>query len=218
MRKQILVTVFMVTIVGNAVVDAGLFAQDSPSASSTEPNPAKLNPSGKTKIEAQTHKFWDDENLGLFAGVYGARMLDYASTRHVRNEGRNEWLLSNWAVNNRPLFAGIELAGTAASIGVSYLFHRTHHHMLERWVSTAHIGVGAGGSIRNFALQPARVVIVQPVPTKPLSTRFPTTRTSGPPYFPGSKPVKRTRAVCLECPGRMPSILLEFTVSRFREV
>ena len=114
----------------------GLFAQDSPSTPSAEPTPAKFNPSGKSKIEAQTHRFWDGENVSLFAGVCGTRMLDYASTRHIRNVGRNEWLLSNWAVDNRPLFLGIELAGTAASIGVSYLFHRTHHHMLERWVST----------------------------------------------------------------------------------
>jgi hypothetical protein len=141
-----------------------LFAQDSVPTSSTELTPARFNPSGKTKTEAQTHKFWDKENIGLFAGVCGARMLDYASTRRVRDRGRNEWLLSNWAVDNRPLFVGIELAGTAASIGVSYLFHRTHHHTLERWVSIAHIGVGTGGSIHNYALQPARAVIVQPVP------------------------------------------------------
>jgi len=85
-------------------------------------------------------------------------MLDYASTRHFRGQGNDEWLLTNSVVDNRPLFVGIELAGTAASIGVSYLFHRTGHHRAERWISIVHIGVAAGGSIHNYALTP-------PVPT-----------------------------------------------------
>ena len=90
----------------------------------------------------------------LFAGVGGARMLDYASTRHLRDQGNDEWLLTNSIVDDRPLFVGIELAGTAASIGVSYLFHRTGHHTLERWVSFIHIGVGVGGSVHNYRLRP----------------------------------------------------------------
>ena len=79
-------------------------------------------------------------------------MLDYASTRHFRVRGVDEWLLSNSIVDNKPLFLGIEAAGTAASMGVSYLLHRTGHHKLERWVSIIHIGIGVGGSIRNYTL------------------------------------------------------------------
>ncbi|MFB3921756.1 MAG: hypothetical protein ACE145_08540 [Terriglobia bacterium] len=100
------------------------------------------------------HRFWDSTNAALFAGVAGARALDYASTRDMRSRGVNEALLSNSIVDNRPLFVGIEAAGTALSIGVSYLFHRTGHHKLERWVSIVHIGVGVGGSIRNYKLEP----------------------------------------------------------------
>ena len=111
---------------------------------------------GKAKTSKAPHKFWDKENAGLFLGVGGARMLDYASTRHFRDQGNYEWLLTNSIVDNRPLFVGIELAGTAASIGVSYLFHRTGHHTLERWVSIAHIGVGVGGSIHNYELTPPK--------------------------------------------------------------
>jgi len=85
-------------------------------------------------------------------------MMDYASTRHLRDQGNNEWLLSNSIVDNRPLFVGIELAGTAASVGVSYLFHRTGHHTLERWTSVVHFGVATGGAVRNYLLktQPPR--------------------------------------------------------------
>ncbi len=99
-----------------------------------------------------SHRFWDRENALLFAGVGAVRILDHASTRHFRGQGNDEWLLSNSIVDNKPLFLGIEVAGTAASIGVSYLFHRTGHHKLERWVSIIHIGIGVGGSIRNYSL------------------------------------------------------------------
>ena len=139
----------------------GLLAQENPGTPTAAPAPVKA--SAKSPTPAQPHKFWDKENIGLFAGVGGTRMLDYASTRHLRDQGNNEWLLSNAIVDNRPLFVGIELAGTAASIGVSYLCHRTGHHTLERWVSIAHIGVGVGGSIHNYALKPPQTFIAVPV-------------------------------------------------------
>ena len=121
----------------------------------TTSSTAAPKPPAKTALQTPPHKFWDKENICLFAGVGGARMLDYASTRHLRDQGDNEVLLTNAIVDNRPLFVGIELAGTAASIGVSYLFHRTGHHTLERWTSIAHIGVGVGGSVHNYLLKPA---------------------------------------------------------------
>lgn len=139
---------------------SGLWAQENPGTPATAPATAKLP--AKSPTPAQPHKFWDTENIGLFAGVGAVRMLDYASTRHFRDQGNYEWLLTNSIVDNRPLFVGIELAGTAASIGVSYLFHRTGHHSLERWVSIVHIGVGVGGSIHNYALKPPPVSVAQP--------------------------------------------------------
>jgi hypothetical protein len=136
-----------------------ILAQENPGTPTTPPATAKAPASSKA---APPHKFWDKENDLLFAGVGAARMMDYASTRHFRDQGDNEVLLTNAIVDNRPLFVGIELAGTAASVGVSYLFHRTGHHTLERWVSIAHICVGVGGSIRNYSLKPAPIS-VQPV-------------------------------------------------------
>jgi hypothetical protein len=145
--KKLLLAVLALTVTG------GLSAQDVPVA--TAPSPAAPNPPAKTTLQAQPHKFWGKENICLFAGVGGARMLDYASTRHLRDQGNDEWLLSNSIADNRPLFVGIELGGTALSIGVSYLFHRTGHHTLERWTSIAHISVGVVGSIHNYRLKPA---------------------------------------------------------------
>jgi hypothetical protein len=99
------------------------------------------------------HRFWDRENDWLFAGVGAGRALDYASTLNLRGRGINESLLTNSIVDNHAQFVGIEVAATAASVGVSYLFHRTGHHRLERWTSAIHAGVAVGGAIRNYALK-----------------------------------------------------------------
>ena len=99
------------------------------------------------------HRFWDRENDVLFAAVGAGRALDYASTLNLRRRGLNEAFLTNAIVDNHPLFAGIEAAATGASIGVSYVFHRTRHHRLERWTSLIHFGVATGGAIRNYALK-----------------------------------------------------------------
>jgi hypothetical protein len=104
-------------------------------------------------IAKEEHRFWDRENDWLFAGVAAGRASDYASTLNLRRRGIDEAFLTNSIVDNHPLFAGIEAAATVTSVGVSYLFHRTGHHRLERWTSAIHIGVAVGGSIRNYALK-----------------------------------------------------------------
>lgn len=101
------------------------------------------------------HRFWDRENDWLFAAVGAGRALDYASTLNLRRRGINEVFLTNSIVDNHPLFAGIEVSATAASVGVSYLFHRTGHHRLERWTSAIHAGIAIGGAARNYALKTA---------------------------------------------------------------
>ncbi len=121
---------------------------DAPSATRAavqqkQPEPAKAVP---------VHRFWDKTNILLFAGVTGARFLDYASTLGMRNRGVDEWLLTNDIVDNHAAFALIEVGGAAASVGLSYAFHKTGHHKLERAVSIIHIGVATGGAIRNFTL------------------------------------------------------------------
>jgi hypothetical protein len=99
------------------------------------------------------HRFWDRKNLWLFSGVAAARGLDYASTYNMLDRGRQEILLPDEVVNNRAGFAALEAAGTATSIGLSYLLHRTGHHQLERWLSISHIGVAGFGAARNYALE-----------------------------------------------------------------
>jgi hypothetical protein len=101
----------------------------------------------------EDHRFWDQTNDWLFAGVGASRTLDYFSTLNMRRRGRQEILLSNDAVDTHAAFAAIEAAGTGVSIGAAYLFHRYGHHKLERWVSIVHIGLATTGSVRNYCLK-----------------------------------------------------------------
>lgn len=71
----------------------------------------------------------------------------------MRRRGRQEILLSNDAVDNRPAFGAIEAAGTGVSVGTSYLFHHYGRHKLERWTSFVHSGLTATGAVRNYCLQ-----------------------------------------------------------------
>jgi hypothetical protein len=102
---------------------------------------------------APVHAFWDRENLWLFAGVAFTRGMDYASTRNMQARGRKEILLAPEVVNNSAAFASLEAAGTMTSVGISFIFHRTGHHKLERWMSIGHIGVTSFGVVRNYCLK-----------------------------------------------------------------
>ena len=138
------------------------------SAQQTEPSAPPADPAANVTVPAgpdakgaasraeqkpPVHRFWDKQNCWLFAGVLGARYLDFASTLNARRRGLNEGLLNNETVDNHGEFAAIEFAGAATSVGVSYLFHRGGHHKLERWTSYVHIGVTVFGAARNYALK-----------------------------------------------------------------
>ena len=106
-------------------------------------------------MQTGEHRFWDKQNDWWFAGVGAARTFDYISTLNLRRRGDQEVLLTNDIVDNHAAFAAIEAAGTGASIGASYLFHRYGHHKLERWTSYVHFGLTTSGAVRNYCLKTA---------------------------------------------------------------
>jgi hypothetical protein len=128
-----------------------LSAPSFPNSSKSQTNPDILNTSPKLPIPE--HRFWDRKNDLLFAAVGASRALDYSSTLNFRRRGRQEAFLNNDIVDNHPAFAAIEAAGTAVSIAASYLFHRYHHHRLERWMSIVHASLATSGAIRNYCLK-----------------------------------------------------------------
>ena len=157
--------VFIIFVAGACGATAQNFAPlpDAPEPAVLSDTPAVVAPSGfTTAVEVQapaspqaeeTHTFWDKKNILLFSGVGVMRGLDYASTRNFQARGRKEILLPQDVVNNSAGFAALEAAATMTSVGVSYIFHKTGHHKLERWVSITHISVTAFGDARNYALE-----------------------------------------------------------------
>src|SRR5579862_7906156 len=136
--------------------DSSLPSAPKPADGSTpddQTKPAAAPAKSAPAVPPVQHRFWDRENDWLFGAVGAGRALDYASTLNLRHRGIDEAFLTNSVVDNHPLFAGIEVAATAASVGVSYIFHRTHHHRLERWISAIHAGIAVGGAIRNYNLK-----------------------------------------------------------------
>jgi hypothetical protein len=128
-------------------------AQQPPSPADKDSSQSPNNAQAAPAPPRTSHRFWDRTNDLWFAAMGASRGLDYASTLNLRRRGINEDFLTNSIVDNHPLFAGIEAAGTGASIGFSYLFHRTGHHRLERWTSIVHFGVATAGAARNYSLK-----------------------------------------------------------------
>ena len=143
-----------------------LFVGSSSLLAQVANNPSRVAGAGNAKpvtppstaVQAQKprllpHAFWDRQNILLFSGIAVFRGMDYVSTRNFQARGREEILLPDDVVDNSAGFAALEAAGTLTSVGISYIFHRTGHHKLERWVSYGHIGVTAFGVGRNYALK-----------------------------------------------------------------
>ncbi len=123
------------------------------------PAPSPQTAASQARPIPNPHAFWDRTNILLFSGIAVFRGLDYASTRNFQARGREEVLIPDDVVNNSAGFAGLEAAGTATSVGLSYWMHRVGHHKVERWISIVHIGVTGFGIARNYSLKskhPAR--------------------------------------------------------------
>ena len=135
---------------GRSAAFQGASLDDQTATQTREP----LSPAVQRQ-DSSEHHFWDRENIALLSAVSASRALDYSSTLNMRRRGRQEILLTNDVVDNHPAFAAIEAGGTAVSVGASYLFHRYHHHRLERWTSIVHASLTTSGAIRNYCLKTA---------------------------------------------------------------
>jgi len=139
------------------LIGASKVSAQAPSNETQSPSPVVVPTAGENQTSAQKpeHRFWDKKNDWLFASVGAARTFDYFSTLNLRRRGDQEVLLTNDIVDNHAAFAAIEAAGTGASIGASYLFHRYGHHKMERWTSIVHFGLTTTGAVRNYCLKTA---------------------------------------------------------------
>lgn len=97
------------------------------------------------------HRFWDNENRALFATVAAFSAADFCVTRaNLASGGRELNPVTRLLSGSTPGLAVNFSLETAGVIGVSYIFHKTGHHKLERMTSV--LNIGASGAAVGYDL------------------------------------------------------------------
>ncbi len=107
------------------------------STSTTTVHPASIP-------ETTSHKFWDRENSFLFAANAAFSAADFVVTRdNLRNGGQELNPVTLYSRAARRVWPTNFAGETAGVIGLSYFFHKTGHHRLERAVSMLNMSSSA---------------------------------------------------------------------------
>ena len=132
-------------LLASGILSHSLFAQgpfpDSHTPSSVEPvTPVVMTPSF-TEVR---HPFWDRQNKILFAATVALNGADFAVTRANLQSGGQELNPVVRIFGRSTTGLAVNFVGeTAGVIGISYFFHKTGHHQLERAVSVVNLGGSA---------------------------------------------------------------------------
>jgi len=103
--------------------------------------------------EAPSHRFWDGQNKTLFLVHAGLETTDFAITHYSLSHGGRELnpmgrsLCESGTAGQAVFFAGRTLGG----LGISYGFHKTGHHKLERAFTLFMIGDSSYGVTYSLA-------------------------------------------------------------------
>jgi len=104
--------------------------------------PVRVNAPPK---EFAPHPFWDRENRVLFVAVGALAAADFCTTRaNLASGGRELNPVTRVFSGSTAGLATNFALETASTIGISYMFHKTGHHKLERMTSIVNIGSSAG--------------------------------------------------------------------------
>jgi hypothetical protein len=91
------------------------------------------------------HKFWDKQSKLLFVAAAAANGADFAVTRsNLQSGGRELNPIVRVFGRSTPGLALNFVGETAGVMTLSYFFHKTGHHRLERLVSAVDIGASTG--------------------------------------------------------------------------
>ena len=101
---------------------------------------------------ASEHKFWDRQNKVLFFSAAALNGADFAVTRSNLQSGGRELNPVVRIFGRSTAGLAVNFAGeTAGVMSVSYFFHKTGRHKLERWVSIVNISSSAGAVSYDLA-------------------------------------------------------------------
>jgi hypothetical protein len=134
-----------------------LFAQ-GPALASWKPDSFEPMPATPVQVSFATvqdtplpHRFWDGKNRALFAAVVATSAADfYVTHANLASGGRELNPVTRMFCGST---AGLALSFTGESasvIGLSYFFHKTGHHRLERMTTLVNIS-GSGAAVAYSA-------------------------------------------------------------------
>jgi hypothetical protein len=135
-------------------VSLALLRPEAVQPSALEPVPmVKAFQPAATLPEAPSHRrFWDRENTVLFATSAAFSAADFVITRDNLRSGGQELNPVTRTLSGTTAGLAVNFAGeTAGVIAVSYFFHKTGHHKLERAVSMLNIGASAAAVTFDLA-------------------------------------------------------------------
>ena len=96
-------------------------------------------------LEGHSHNFWDKQNDALFIATAALNGADFAVTRSNLQSGGKELNPMVRVFGRSTAGLAVNFVGeTAGVVGLSYFFHKTGHHKMERLVSIVNIGSSAG--------------------------------------------------------------------------
>jgi len=122
------------------------------SPGSTAPGAAAWPIAATALPEAPSHdRFWDNENRALFAMVAALSAADFALTRSILQNGGKELNPVTRLFSGSTAGLAVNFAGeTAGIIGLSYYFHKTGHHQLERIAPMLNIAASSFAVVYDF--------------------------------------------------------------------
>ncbi|HEY6338971.1 MAG TPA: hypothetical protein VIW68_10800 [Candidatus Sulfotelmatobacter sp.] len=101
----------------------------------------------------ETHHFWDRENTMLFVGTVLTSAGDFVVTHNNLQGGGQELNPITRMLSGSTAGLAVNFAGETAGVtGLSYLFHKTGHHRLERiapMLNMAASGYAIGYGLRH---------------------------------------------------------------------
>jgi hypothetical protein len=135
--------------VGPAQQPAFAAALERPSFAAVKATPAIIEPAPFALVTVpqeapHRHSFWDRKNCALFAGTAALSAADfYVTRRNLANGGAELNPITRVFGRSTAGLAVNFSAQTASVIGLSYLFHKTGHHRLERITTLVNMSASA---------------------------------------------------------------------------
>lgn len=134
-----------------APVEIASVSPEAPMPTSAEPLPGggfAFVPVATPSRKPLLHSFWDRENRALFAATGATAAADFFVTHaNLASGGRELNPMTRLFTGSTPMLASNFALETAGVIGVSYLFHKTGHHHLERLTSILNASASSGAVI-----------------------------------------------------------------------